>query len=151
MHLQYRQMVRDDVPAVFDVRFSTVENSITVCELADDYGITPESLAVAMGEHARGWLCEHDGRAVGFAMGDSLTGEVTVVAVRPDYEGHGIGKAVLGHVCAWLFDNRHEEIWLLTPPAPATRALGFYRRLGWTRSGEMVGDDEMLKLHRAGR
>jgi len=54
MHLRYRRMTVDDLPAVFSVRLSTIENAITMQELEEDYGITPESLAEAMGSHVSG-------------------------------------------------------------------------------------------------
>jgi GNAT superfamily N-acetyltransferase len=109
--LTYRPMTVADLPAAFAVRLSTIENAMTMEELAEDYGITPESLAAAMETHVQGWLCEEGGRAVGFAMGDRSNGEVQVVAVLPGYEGRGIGKALLLEVQQWLFAQGHAEIW----------------------------------------
>jgi ribosomal protein S18 acetylase RimI-like enzyme len=151
--LTYRPMTAADLPAVFAVRLATVENAVTLEELAEGYGITPQSLAAAMETHVRGWLCEDGGgedggRAVGFAMGDRSNGEVQVVAVLPGYEGRGIGKALLLEVQAWLFSEGHEEIWLGANPDPGVRASGFYRRLGWRRTGVMKGGDEVLRLRR---
>ena len=60
----------------------------------------------------------------------------------------GIGKALLLEVQRWLFAKGHEEIWLLANPDPGVRASGFYRRLGWRRSGVMKGGDEVLRLRR---
>jgi predicted transcriptional regulator len=42
--LTYRRMTADDLPAVLAVRFATVENAITLEELEEDYGITPQGL-----------------------------------------------------------------------------------------------------------
>jgi GNAT superfamily N-acetyltransferase len=117
-------------------------------ELAEDYGITPESLAAAMETHVQGWLCEEGGRAVGFAMGDRSNGEVQVVAVLPSHEGRGIGKELLLAVQQWLFAEGHVEIWLRANPDPDVRATGFYRRLGWRRSGDIMGGDEVLRMRR---
>jgi len=156
--LTYRPMTAADLPAAFAVRLATVENAVTMEELAEDYGITPQSLAAAMETHVRGWLCEvgggeDGGGAVGFAMGDRSNGEVQVVAVLPGYEGRGIGKALLLEVQAWLFAEGFDEIWLGANPNPGVRASGFYRRLGWRRTGVMKGGDEVLRLRRddAGR
>ena len=148
--LTYRAMTVDDIPAVLEVRFSTIENAITLEALEADYGITPETMAASMAGDCRGWLCEDDSNVVGFAMGDRSNGEVQVVAVRPGYEGHSIGKTLLDKVCDWLFAEGHAEIWLGANPDPGIRATGFYRRLGWRRSGVMKGDDEILKLARPG-
>ena len=151
MTLRFREMTPADLPAVFDVRFSTRENAITLERLERDYGVTPEKLARAMGPTIRGWLCEEDGRVAGFAMGDSTSGEVTVVAVHPDLEGRGIGKGVLARVRDWLFASGHDEIWLLTTPDPSLRAWGFYAALGWRGTGRRVREDEVLVLQGAQR
>lgn len=144
----YREMRIGDLPAAFELRLSTVENAITLEELEIDYGITPQSLAEAMQSDVKGWLCEVSGEAVGFAMGDRANGEVQVVAVRPGYEGRGIGKALLARVRDWLFAEGHDEIWLLANPDPTIRAYGFYRKLGWRATGARKGDDEVMILRR---
>ncbi len=148
MTLAYRKMTVSDLPAAFSVRLSTIENAITMQELEEDYGITPESLAAAMQSAVQGWLCEDDGKMVGFSMGDRATGEVQVLAVLPAYEGRGIGKALLSRVQDWLFATGHSEIWLLANPDPDIRAAGFYRKLGWRATGVMQGADQVLKLRK---
>lgn len=145
----YREMIAADLPAVFELRVATRENAVTMKELEEDYGITPESLAEAMRSHVKGWLCEDAGQVVGFAMGDRSNGEVQVVAIRPSHEGRGIGKRLLSHVRDWLFDNGHHEIWLLANPDPSVRAHGFYRKLGWSATGERRGYDEVMTLRNA--
>ncbi len=149
MTLTYRQMETSDIPATLAVRLSTVENAVTMEELENDYGVTPQSMADGMASSAKGWLCEDGRKVVGFAMGDMSDGEVTVVAVRPGYEGRSIGKTLLAHVRDWLFGEGHEEIWLLANPDPDVRATGFYSKLGWTETGVMQEDDQVLKLKRA--
>lgn len=144
MKLRYRKMTPADLPAVFSVRLSTIENAITMEELEEDYGITPESLAKAMSSHVSGWLCEDSEAVVGFSMGDRLKGEVQVVAVLPEYEGNGIGKSLLTKVQNWLFSKGQEKIWLRANPDPTIRAYGFYRKLGWQATGRMKGDDEIM-------
>ena len=146
MPLTYRQMDTGDLPAVFAVRLSTIENAITLEELEQDYGITPASLAVAMQSDVKGWLCEDDGKVVGFSMGDRSNGEVQVVAVLPGYEARGIGKTLLTQVQTWLQSEGHREIWLYANPDPDIRATGFYGKLGWRKTGVMRDDDEILKL-----
>jgi len=141
-----REMGVEDLPAVLEVRLSTIENAITLEELAKDYGVTPDSLAAAMEGDVKGWLCEDSGQVVGFAMGDRSNGEVQVVALRPSHEKRGIGKSLLAHVRDWLFAEGHNEIWLLSNPDPTIRAYSFYRRLGWQATGERRGHDEVLTL-----
>lgn len=144
MTLKYREVRADDLPAVFDVRLSTRENAVTMAELEEVYGVTPETLAEAMKTHVKGWLCEDGGKVVGFSMGDRSNAEVQVVAILPGHEGRGIGRALLERVQAWLYSAGHEEIWLLANPDPNVRATGFYRKLGWQRTGKLRGDDKVL-------
>ena len=145
MTFSFRKMRARDLPAVFELRVSTRENAVTMEELEHDYGITPASLAEAMAADVKGWLCEEQGLVVGFAMGDRSNGEVQVVAVRPGYEGKGIGKRLLGLVQTWLHEQGHQEIWLLSNPDSGVRAHGFYRKLGWQPTGERQGYDEVLR------
>lgn len=151
MDLEYRQMTLEDVAATFAVRTSTLENAITMERLESDYGITPKSLADAMGRDVKGWVCVHGEEVVGFSMGNASSAEVLVVAVRPEYEGQGIGETVLAQVRDWLFAAGHEQIWLMTTPDPRLRAYGFYQSLGWQTTGEMRGGDERLVLHNNAR
>lgn len=76
MALRYRQMAVADIPATLAVRFSTIENAITLEELESHYGITPETMAAGLRGDHKGWVCEDAGRIVGFAMGDRAYGEV---------------------------------------------------------------------------
>lgn len=143
-------MTADDLPATFAVRLSTVENAITMERLESDYGVTRKSVADAMTRNVQGWLCEDSGTAVGFAMGNGASGEVLVVAVRPEYEGRGVGRGVLERVRDWLFSAGHDEIWLLTTPDPSLRAVGFYHSLGWRGTGKIVRGDEVYVLRNPG-
>lgn len=146
--LSFRQMRIDDIPATLAVRLSTVENAITLEELKSDYGVTPQSIAEAMATHVRGWLCEDTGTTAGFAMGDVSSGEVLVVAVRPEYERKGVGEGVLTRVQTWLFAAGHDEIWLRANPDPHVCAYGFYRKLGWRTTGRMMDGDEVMRLRK---
>ena len=146
MSLTFREMLPDDVPACVTVRVSTVENAITLSELEDEYGITPQSMAWSLDHGVKGWLCEDAGRAVGFSMGDKTNGEVQVVAVLPAYEGRGIARTLLTEIADWLFAQGHERVWLYSNADTSIRAHGFYRKLGWRPTGEMNGDDEVLVL-----
>ncbi len=143
----YRQMSVADVPDVFGIRVSTLENVVTMSELEEEYELTPATLAEAMQESAKGWVCEVDDRIVGFAMGDSETGEMTVLAVLPEFERRGIGKKLLVQVQEWLFESGHKQLWLVTTPNPSFRAYGFYLSQGWRATGEIIdGEDEKFVL-----
>lgn len=94
-------------------------------------GITVESMRAAIQGSHKGWLAEDNGNVVGFAMGDFEAGELTVIALLPDYEGKGIGKALLNNVEEWVQSKGCNSIWLTTDIDPSLRAYGFYIRQGW--------------------
>lgn len=141
-------MTAADIPAVFTVRVSTTENTMTL-ERLEELGITPESIADAITGSAKGWVCELADIVVGFVMGDADSGEITVLALHPDHERQGFGKQLMQQACQWLFDAGHDQLWLLTGADPALRAYGFYQALGWLPTGEYPdGDDEKFVLRR---
>lgn len=149
--LTYREMTTADIEPTLEMRITTVENAITRHRLARNYGVTAASLAVALQQDQKGWLCEADGLVVGFTMGNRSTGEVGVLAVRPGYEGLAIGRSLLGKVVDWLRAEGCGRIWLAANPDPAIRASGFYRKLGWRPTGETRGEDVILELTEAVR
>jgi len=141
-----REMTTSDIPDVFAVRVSTVENDVTNRELEEEYELTPDSLADAMQIPAKGWVCETEGKIVGFAMENSDNGELTVIAVLGEFERRGIGETLLATVRDWLFQSGHNETWLVTTPNPNFRAYGFYLSQGWTATGEIIEDEEKFIL-----
>jgi GNAT superfamily N-acetyltransferase len=59
------------------------------------------------GQGNHGWVTEADGRITGFAVAsiadlDRRVGEIAMLAVDPDAQGHGIGRALTDHATAWL-------------------------------------------------
>ncbi|BCL75351.1 N-acetyltransferase GCN5 [Jeongeupia sp. HS-3] len=143
--MHFRETRVDDLPELFALRAQTRENALSIEELAG-YGITPESSAETLrAGSVKGWLCEVDGRIVGFASGDRDSGEMLVLAVLPDHEGCGIGQALLQHVVGWLQSLGHARIWLVANPDPAVRAHGFYRHCGWHATGEIINGEEVME------
>src|SRR5688572_14550050 len=67
----------------------------------------------------------------GFLLG----GFITLLAVRPDADGRGLGRALVDHVVARTAAKRR---WLFVScDAGNAGALRFYRRLGFSRVGRM--------------
>jgi len=74
-----------------------------------------------------------------------------VLAVRPDFEGLGIGRTLLSHAVEWPWTFAPARIWLGASGDPRTRSHGFYRSLGWRPTGERDGHgDEVLVLQEPG-
>lgn len=139
-----RRINHEDVPALFLVRVATRENALSLEQLAK-LGITQESIHEAIdGSHA-GWLYEVENKIVAFAMGDYKNGELTVIAVLPEFEKLGIGGQLLTQVENWLRSNGCEEIWLTTDIDTELRAYGFYQRSGWLDSKIEKGNRYMSK------
>ena len=125
-----REIEDRDVPSLFQVRIATRENRLSMKDLAS-IGITVDSVREAIKGSHKGWLCEQDGRIVGFAMGDSAVNELTVIALLPEYEKRGIGKQLLSKVEVWLRSEGCSTIWLTTDLNRELRAYGFYTKNGW--------------------
>jgi GNAT superfamily N-acetyltransferase len=107
-------------------------------------GITHQTIAQALRDEPCIWVAEHDGQVIGFSMGDADDACVFALFVRPDWEGHGVGRRLMERAEAFLFE-RHAAIWLQTDIS--SRAAGFYERLGWKRTRVMeTGDTRFEKL-----
>lgn len=57
----------------------------------------------------RSWVAEVDGRTQGFVVAttwdsDRRIGEISMLAVDPVDQRHGVGRALTGHATAWLRD-----------------------------------------------
>jgi GNAT superfamily N-acetyltransferase len=126
----FRLIEEGDLPGLFDLRAVTRENPFSR-EALRELGITEASTAEKLRTTHRGWLAEVGGRKAGFAIGDGSTGELTVIAVAPGFEGNGIGSRLLKTVEAWLASKGREELWLWTSSDPKARAYSFYLRRGW--------------------
>jgi GNAT superfamily N-acetyltransferase len=128
--MDFRPITCADIPALFVVRTATDENNLSREQLTR-LGITEGSVREKLLGSYKGWLCEVDDQVVGFAMGDSRTGEMWVIAVLPEHVGKGVGSALLRHVEDWLWETGCRELWLTTDVDTHLRAYSFYRKHGW--------------------
>ena len=98
------------------------------------------------------WLARPDRRGpldglVVVQDGFLLGGFVSLLAVRPDAAGQGVGRALLEHVAARVFGDR---AWLFVSCDSANAgALRFYKKLGFGKVGRLPdlikpGRDELL-------
>ena len=131
--MNLRLIKPEDLSVIIEVRASTRENSFSRAALRD-LGITEESIAELLRTTHRGWLCEEEGRVVGFAIGDGKTGELWVIAVLPEFEGRGVGLRLIESVEEWLWSLGWLEIWLWTSADHQNRAFTFYSKGGWNVS-----------------
>lgn len=133
-----------DVPAMFHVRTSVRENTLTVEELAQ-LGVTPETITQALHAAPCAWVAEDAGKVVGFAMVDMDTACLFAAFVLPEHEGRGIGRRLV-QACESALFQHHALAWLET--ARESRAAGFYRRLGWGHEADTGHGDIRLEKRR---
>lgn len=134
-----------DVSAMFKVRASVGENTMTPAELSA-IGVTPETIALAVESAACAWVATVDEHVVGFAMVDLDTACLFALFVLPEHEGRGIGTR-LTKTCELALFQRHATAWLET--ANGSRAAQLYRHLGWRNEVDLGGGDIRLEKQRA--
>lgn len=146
MQLTYRTAIPDDIAACIELRGKTRENAVSV-ERLRALGVTLESWSadVADGNYL-GYVCEEEGRMVGYCFGDKTTGEIVVLALLPEWEGKGIGKRLLDRVVRDFVTLGYRRVFLGCSSNPAVRSYGFYRHLGWRSTGTFdAANDEVLE------
>ena len=129
--MKFREIQVSDIPEISQVRVATWHNEQGQEEMKS-LGITHDSVKQMLesGSH-RGWLCEIEEKIVGFTIGNRTNGEMWVIAVLKEFEGKSIGGKLMALVEDWLWTEDWKKIWLTTDPDETTRAVGFYRHLGW--------------------
>lgn len=131
----FRTATLADIPQIQIVRNSVKENMLSNPALVSDADCA-EFLTV----RGRGWVCETEGRIVGFAIADLKEKNIWALFLHPDFEKQGIGRRLHQLMLDWYFSQTRETVWLGT--APGTRAELFYERAGWKRAG-MHGKSEV--------
>lgn len=132
----FREAQLRDIPALREIRAAVRENVLS----------DPERVPVTMLQEyltvlGKGWVCEFDGRVVGFSFAASKSQSIWALFVLPEHEGQGIGKKLLALASEWLFAGGAAQVVLGT--APNTRADRFYRAQGWQR-GQLLENGEIF-------
>lgn len=142
MPVSIRLVELSEVDRLFQVRTSVSENLFTLVEMAA-IGITPVSVAAMIRHSPCAWAAIEEGEIVGFSMIDDEEATVSALFVQPSHQGKGIGKKLLQVAEEALF-QQHGVIWLET--GKTTRAVGFYRYLGW--ENEKDNDGKYLRFEK---
>jgi GNAT superfamily N-acetyltransferase len=130
-----------DIPALFTIRTSVVENRLDLLQLAER-GVTPDSMSGLLGcDHSRTFVVDQPEGVSGFATAHAQSASVFAVFVAPAAQGRGYGRALLSACEEWLFAQGCETIWLTTGEDPGNRAHAFYRAAGWTLVGSAEHGD----------
>lgn len=82
----------------------------------------------------------------GYCFGDRDSGEIVVLALLPECEARGIGKALLERMVDDFRGWGFARLFLGCSSDPNSRSYGFYRHLGWTSTGALdAAGDELLE------
>ena len=141
----YRVATDADLPGITRVRTSVAENHLTVAEMAQR-GITEATVARSFRGRSRGWVAEHDGHIVAFAIADRETHAIFALFVQPGFDGRGIGSQLLNLAVDWLWDSGTQRIWLTT--RHGTKAANFYQRRGWVATATDASGNIRYELER---
>lgn len=141
---QIRKAEPSDVAGIFHVRTSVNENLLSVDELTA-MGITRDTIATMIEDGTCAWVATEGEAVVGFSMIDPDEGSLFAAFVLPSHEGAGLGRKLVSEAEKQLFEH-HAVAWLET--GKATRAAGFYRRLGWGNERDIGGGDIRLEKKR---
>ena len=126
--MEFREATIVDIPQIQYVRNAVKENALSDPSVVPDKDV--EDYIVHRG---KGWVCEIDGKIVGFSIVSVDDNNVWALFVQPEFEKKGIGKKLHDDMMNWYFSQTDKNIWLST--APGTRAETFYRQVGWQQTG----------------
>lgn len=124
----YREATIKDIPQIQYVRNVVKENMLSDPALVPDKDVEDY-----MFNRGRGWVCEIEGRIVGFSIVSVSDRNVWALFIEPGFEKKGIGRKLHDLMMNWYFTRTSATIWLGT--APGTRAEQFYRKAGWREVG----------------
>ena len=126
-----RRATLADRPRITEVRLAVRENRLSAASQAK-----VDRTADWIFEHGTFWVWEEAGAVQGFSVADSRDGTIFGLFIHPDYEGRGIGRALLPKACEDLRAAGFSAATLTT--GPGTRAERFYRTNGWQEIGRLA-------------
>jgi GNAT superfamily N-acetyltransferase len=139
MHI--RLATENDISEMHRVRISVREN-----RLSNPGRIQPDDYRSMLNTRGRGWVSEHDGRIVAFAVADLTSANVWALFVEPAFEGQGRGRKLHDTMMEWMFAEGASKVWLGTDPG--TRAERFYQAAGWQYAGPEPSGEARYEMRR---
>lgn len=139
--VRVREAVAADIDAMHAIRMAVNENRLT-----DPSWLTPEVYRAHLADTAtsNSWVCERDGRILGFSVARQTQADIWALFVDPAHEGRGVGRRLIAAATDWLFARGVETVSLST--TPDTRADAFYRANGWLRGEHTDKGEVMFRL-----
>ncbi len=137
--LTFRLARPDDIAAMSAIRLAVTENV-----LSDPAKVTLQMYRDYMETLGRAWVCEAEGRVVGFCYAAHGDASIWALFIDQAFEGLGIATALLEMACRWLREIGKLEVTLST--TAGTRADRFYTARGWQRGApDARGDVRFTK------
>jgi ribosomal protein S18 acetylase RimI-like enzyme len=131
--------------------FFNAEELEVAMELVDD------RLATGEASHYRFLVAEHGDRVAGYACwgpipGTAESADLYWIAVDPEHQGLGVGRALLNASERWLVEAGRTRVWVETAGrAQYAPTRAFYRACGYRVAAELEdfyapGDDKVIFL-----
>src|SRR5437763_15891042 len=135
-----RRAIQSDVARIMKIRHSVRENRLSNPNL-----VTADDCAEFI-ERSEIWVWEEAGAVQAFAVGEIRDGWIWALFVAREFEGRGIGRALLSMACETLRSAGYTVANLST--AAGTRATRFYMENGWmlvsnNRRGELLFNKQL--------
>jgi len=140
-HLRFRRAMQQDIAAMSQIRLAVTENV-----LSDPGKVTYSMYEDFLDRLGRGWVCEVEEGIAAFVFAKRGDASIWALFVRKEYEGLGIGTALLELAAEWLFSLGSQSVTLTT--TAGTRADKFYQSRGWLRGVADSAGDVSYTLHR---
>ena len=131
-----RKATSVDRPRISEVRLAVRENQLSATSVSK-----VEATSDWIFDNATFWVGEEAGAVQGFSVADPRDGTIFGLFIHPDYEGRGLGRALLPRACEDLRAAGFAAAMLTT--GPGTRAERFYRENGWEETGRQA-DGEII-------
>lgn len=137
--MNFRVAELSDIKQIQVVRHLVKENTLSNPDLVPDHDV-----AFYITEKGRGWVCEAEGKVIGFAIVDLQEKSIWALFVDPLFAEQGVGKQLHGLMMDWYFEQTRAIVVLGT--APKTRAEKFYELQGWRRAGAYSNGEVKFEL-----
>ena len=139
MQITLRSAIQNDVPEMHTLRTSVKENV-----LSDSNALGHSDYLPYLGDIGETWVAIANGRLAGFVTLDWHKSSVWALFVSPQFEGNGVGKALMNHM---LQSARARQIHALSlTTTSGTRAERFYCSQGWQEMGPAPNGEITLQL-----
>ncbi|MEO6070831.1 MAG: GNAT family N-acetyltransferase [Chitinophagaceae bacterium] len=135
----FREATIADITQMQVVRHSVKENV-----LSDPSLVTDKDCEDYITNRGKGWVCEVEGKIVGFAIADLKDHNIWALFVDPLFEKKGIGRRLHQLMLDRYFDTTKETVGLST--APNSRAAHFYKIAGWQQVGFTKRGDLLFEM-----